>query len=126
VPSSLHSKWSDGYDGQEKRNSGTRGCLSEGEGSSQKTEEGTSSSAIEDFPGRCDTPTFTNQFYISVGPHTTRLSLGEYAFNGQVPNYYFTTVMTTPVAVDLARKILKLAKDQDFIQSEIEEPDPLG
>lgn len=82
--------------------------------------------ANEDFPGRGAIPLFANQFYVSVGPQTARLTLGEHAFNGQVPNWFSTVVMTTPVAVDLARKILKLAKDQGFIKTELEEPDVLG
>lgn len=89
-------------------------------------EQSPTSSAIEDFPGRYDIPQFSNQFYVSVGPHTTRLTLGEYTFNGQVPNWFSTVVMTTPVAVDLARKILKLAKDQGVPIDEPQEPDILG
>ncbi len=84
------------------------------------------SSAIEDFPGRTDIPLFSNQFYVSVGPHTTQLTLGEYTFNGQTPNWFSTVVMTTPVAVDLAQKILKLAKDQGIQTDETKEPDVLG
>ena len=82
--------------------------------------------ATEEFPGRNDIPTFTNQFYLSVGPHTARLTFGEYAFNGQIPNWNYTTVMTTPVAVDLARKIFKLARDQGISTEDPQEPEVLG
>lgn len=85
-----------------------------------------SPSATQDFPGRNATPVFANQYYISVGPHTARLTLGEYAFNGQIPNWFFTTVMTTPVAIDSAHKILKLANDAGVSIDEIKEPDVLG
>lgn len=72
------------------------------------------------FPGRYIAPLFYNQFYVVLDPATVRLTLGEKVFDGQEPNFTSAVVIPTDIAIDLAQKILHLARNQGITTAEQE------
>ena len=83
-------------------------------------------SPLENFPGRNITPIFANQFYVVVADQTTRLTLGEIVFVAAPANFSSAVVMPTSVAIDLAQNILRIAREQGYLNDGNKEPDVLG